>query len=437
LLGVDKISYFIVIYIFGKYLGVMTMPLVDQKLASIVNFARDSKNTYVTEALSQEWNFRKKTTEELDHLFAGLKKIEPEEGIEVLQQKVSSKLEQDLDLTNYLNSTILKEYKPGHPEKHVTFPLKFNKMAIAIAGAQELTSTKFAKLLEGDLGDGYEYHTAVDDVTVLSENTDTIYGSSKGTFLKTAALTTLLVSDGKTHLYQANYLPLLGASSWVDASAIAHVTPLPESIDLRRCIEKDYSKYTYIFDDYAPSTSGFTFIHSGYAFGGHRDESRYPNGKLFGPEDCSSWVAKLCASKIQFSTVDQLFHYRNCLIRNNEENEGILTDSSWANSGTELEMTRLFDAAKIKDPQRDILPGQLYVHRNFNEDKIEDIYNSPGKAGHTGLVLGFNSDGKDSKIITMAYGRDMPKVEGFGIQEFPLTSSNKQVMFLKCKPKLS
>ena len=36
------------------------------------------------------------------------------------------------------------------------------------------------------------------------------------------------------------------------------------------------------------------------------------------------------------------------------------------------------------------------------------------------MVLGFISQGQDSQVVVQACSREMPKVEGFGVQQFPL-----------------
>ena len=91
-----------------------------------------------------------------------------------------------------------------------------------------------------------------------------------------------------------------------------------------------------------------------------------------------------------------------------------------AGNSTYPTLDTLFDVAHIADPQRDIQPGQIYCHRTFNLKDDPNMETSLGAGGHTGVVLGFISQGKDSQIVVQAYGRDMPKVEGSGVQHFPL-----------------
>ena len=433
---------------------------IDPTLKTIIDNA-SHLSSVAAEAVEQELAFRKKTEEELWSVLFSLQETvdNMEQNIDAMpfQDQVTAKLNRDLTLTETLNETILAKYKPS--EGTITYPLKCNKMTEAIIGALGLMSKKFSAILDGSIINyGYEYHSQADDITVLGENNDNIYGCSKGTFLKTAALTMYLVANQKTHLYQADFSPLVEHSSWVDASSMVHVTPLPEGIDLRAYSElhdnePNYNEYTYIFDNYTASKQGFVSVHSGYAFGGHRNEPRYPRGKLFGPEDCSSWVAKIFKCPVQFSTYDQLYYYRNRLINLREKPEGRAPSEEWINSTANVEMTRLFDVVKVRDPQQDIKAGQIYFHRVFSfkdqngEDRkdinIEDLYNSDGSSGHTAVILGFKSDAENSKIITMAYSRDMPKLEGFGIQEFDMlptsvdparsVKNKKQVAILKPK----
>ena len=103
-----------------------------------------------------------------------------------------------------------------------------------------------------------------------------------------------------------------------------------------------------------------------------------------------------------------------------------LDDLQWADSATRTELDLRFDAVKVVDPQRDIQPGQIYCHRTFNLQTDPEMETSLGVSGHTGVVLGFISQGKDSQIVVQACSRDMPSVEGVGIQQFPLFPQPRQ-----------
>lgn len=66
----------------------------------------------------------------------------------------------------------------------------------------------------------------------------------------------------------------------------------------------------------------------------------------------------------------------------------------------------------VKDPSMDILPGQIYCHRRFPAADL--TMSGIGSGGHTAVVMGCYN----GHIVTMGANRDMPKLEGFGLQNF-------------------
>jgi len=389
---------------------------------TIIEKAREENHPLVKKAFQQELQWRTKTTAELDNVFLKLKEVtENTDNIPITQAQVLAKLRSDLELTKKLKAILRKEqYKPGI---NVTWAVKTNKMEEILTGTQNLVQidNDFAAILNDyTVPMGYQYQTLPEDITYVGENTTTLYGSSKGTFLKTALLTAYQIGTRKTRLQELNLLPTQNAA-WIDESAMVHVSPLPADLDLLS-LDDGFAHYSYFFSDNI-TPQGLAFVHSGYAFGGHRNEPRYPKGKLFGPEDCSSWLAKLCNTET-FSTLDQLFHYRLHM------REGIV-DPTWREGPTPA---MLADCYEVRDPQKDICPGQIYCHRVFNKEEDPTLQNSPGTGGHTTLVLGFASAGSDSKIVTIGDGRNMPTEEGLGIQAFPFNPpDNRKVMLFMRK----
>lgn len=409
------------------------------RLQEVINKALQSDNPTLQHALKQEYAFRKRTEEELDELLKNIQKLMSEKDAQQVKKATLEKLATDLELVTLLNNAVVsynsKDTQPkdySESDKNTcTYPLKFNKMALAIPGATTLVSKHFKELFCIDsLPDGYVYRSQPREVTVIGKNPHSIYGDSKGTFLKTAALTVHLACTGTTRLQDIG-LKAKGAS-WIDETAMAHVTHLPNNLDLTK-IDKRFEQFTYAFSD-SVIQQGFSFVHSGYSYGGQRDTAyRYKEGtKLFGPEDCSSWISKLSGSPIQFSTIDQLYSYRLRILKDFGITLGAVPDD-YAATQTPTTMGELFDPVMVKDPQKDIRPGQIYAHRSYDLT-ADSTKQGPGtKGGHTGVVLDFISSGKESNVVILAYGRDMPNEEGFGIQQFPFAQENRQVMLFSVK----
>lgn len=409
------------------------------RLQDIIQKALQSDNPLLQKALKQEQAFRARTEEELHDLLSSIWKLMSEQNPEQAKKAALERLATDLELITSLNKALEsyqpkdtqpKDYKAGD-ETTCTYPLKFNKMALAIPGAQTLITQHFEDIFcKGTLPKGFAYRSKPSDITIIGENPYSIYGNSKGTFLKTAAFSVHLNCTGTGRLQDINLRKL--GKSWIHDSAMAHVTYLPQKLDLIK-IDPRFAKFTYFFsDDSIPQ--GLAYVHSGYTFGGQRDTSScYQMGtKLYGPEDCSSWIAKLSGSPIQFSTIDQLYSYRLQTLKAFNVSLGIVP-ADYANTQTARVMEDLFEPVRIQDPQKDICPGQLYAHRSYDLTQDAPMQGPGSKGGHTGIVLDFISAGKESNLVVLAYARDMPKDEGFGIQQFPYAPENRKVMLFSTR----
>lgn len=116
--------------------------------------------------------------------------------------------------------------------------------------------------------------------------------------METALINIYLVCQGKNLLSEIDINN--DKKYWIDQTPNAHVTPLPDQLKPEdiKVNDLNFTQCTYFYND-AKTAKGLAFIHSGYTFGGYRNESRYlyqpPEflGKLNGPEDCSSFIGKL------------------------------------------------------------------------------------------------------------------------------------------------
>ena len=188
------------------------------------------------------------------------------------------------------------------------------------------------------------------------------------------------------------------------ASPILHVSPFTKGIALDK-----NSRFAYHAQG---GEAGFAYVHSGYSFGGHRfEEKLYPNGKPFGPEDCSSWVAKMTRSKQLFSTADQFHAYKLSVAKGDVAHD--------IDKSSRVVKEILKDYAPV--PIEEVRPGDLFVLRSFKmNDPSKDKMDNLGISGHTGIVL----ERKGDTLITGEYSRDMANNrDGFGIRERRLESS--------------
>lgn len=329
-----------------------------------------------------------------------------------LQKSVLEKVTFDLAAITQFNAQLAP--LPAADFADLTWALKSNKMENILQGAQQLISDDvvFETLLTGHFPASFQNGPAF---PVVIGAVDSVWGNSQNTYLSAAIVEiNLALRDQNSHVQD-----ILSEvdTLWLDNAAIIHVTPIAELVPEQAIM--DFSSSSFYFSD--PLTpQGFAFIHSGYAFGGQRGEHRYDDEKDLGPQDCSSWLAKLTGTDYAFSTIDQLFTYRLSLP---EEEQGYI-DATWLDSEGANIMQALFTPVQVADPFYDIQPGQVMAFRHFADS---DHLHSTGDSGHTVLVIGLRENGN---VVGLGYRRNMPEKEGFGIQEFPWQSNEEnEVMF--------
>lgn len=411
----------------------MSISSDDSQLADIIQKALNSKHPLVNQAMDEEKNFRQRTAAEVEKLDSLIRKMistKTEKEIKLLQKAILERMNVDLELSKTLN-TKLKSYgptiNPNPSKEECTYPLKFNKLELILEGAIKLLPEYFKKLENesNDMPIGYKYKTQPIEVTHLGPNLDKIYGDSKGTFLKAALLETYLTLGGKLEDLKSNDQK----GDWIDGTAIAHVAHIPYTLKKELAdLDERFKDFTFFLNN------ALLFVHSGYTYGGDRSVNGKgpirPN-KSFPPKDCSSFIEGLLPKPFIVTTADQLLLNRQKLgITDNIPKEWLDT--------TFIDMDNTFGVVAHwqQDPQKYIEPGQIYAYRNFNlqsDPKKETL----GSGGHTGVVICFKSDMKDSAIVIVNYNRNMPDVEGYGISKVPLSSEpdNKIRMLFSVKGK--
>jgi hypothetical protein len=395
------------------------------EMKGILSKALMLEEPLITSLLDQEAQLRLCRSEELRNLITHTRQILKEQDQpKAVKTKVLAKLKTDLELVGVLNNS-LKSYQSTYrldgryEENECTFSLKNNKMDLAIQGAIEFVEEHFESFFYDDkVPDGFEYVTQRDEVAILGKNARSIFGDSKGTFLQTAVLAVNLVVNEKNSLQEACFGMLDESGTWIDSSLMTHITCLPNNLSVNKLAEADsrFKEFTYFYRD-GSLRHGFSFVHSGYAFGGHRSETdRFPKGKYGGPEDCSSWISKVLGSTSQVTTADQLYFYRWKL----NEASSDRSYNGWIKNAPERNtLDAICEPLVIRDPQKDVRPGLVYCHRHFSLEKDPTLQETIGTGGHTAMVIDFISAGSESRFVTLGYNRDMPAMEGMGIQEFP------------------
>jgi hypothetical protein len=187
-------------------------------------------------------------------------------------------------------------------------------------------------------------------------------------------------------------------------SSIVHSFKMPDTFDAK-LIPKNH----YINKDHLGQIT-LTVFHSGYSFGGS-----YRDLNPFSPQDCGTFagrqnMAHKLLPKATTSTADLL-----CVFRHYEKLQNpYLEKTVWNESGTP-EIVKIFDVNNTQN-----VVGSTYFFRRFNKDAPETT--TLGASGHTAIIIGKDNFGD---FVTIGANRDMPKMEGYGLQTF--SSSEPEV----------
>jgi hypothetical protein len=174
-------------------------------------------------------------------------------------------------------------------------------MSIITTEALKLAQQKdlFFDLLDQKLPPGYSIK--VPEFNYIPESTHIYSHGKRGNALKSLLLKIWQIQNDKPYLSQMSQL---FGTSWLDSAPFVHITPLPDDFDIP-CLQLSSHFFSY------PQTpKALLTIHNGYAFWGCRSESRYPHGKKWGPQDCSSFVAKYTNCKMLFTTFLQAKYFQ-------------------------------------------------------------------------------------------------------------------------------
>lgn len=429
---------------------------VDQTIEALKHSLSASANTSATDqpenvllevGLQQEQAFRARTIWELMFVQDQLRTTSYSLDVDKLKTRTLLKMQNDLEIVQEMNSRLAEGrkqgiYKAGNvfDGSNITFSLSSNKLDPILRGSitegGKTSTFKSAPsivenhlldtLLGGDLPVAYNLDYVANQPSLLYDaSSPTALGNSKGTCLKAALYTTLLTCRGEHTLADllrpqtASWQALGGFN--IDESATVHLTPVPKGIEMIA----GFDRFTYRYSD-ERTPQALAFVHSGYAFGGSRGEEHiypknlYPHGKPYAPHDCSSWLASLTGCPSPFTTWTQLVLHRKQMGQPDPD----------ANSQGVLDFEAVCSTVKISDPQRDIRPGQIMAYRSFDLSTDREM-TGVGNGGHTGCVLDFISQGEESKVRILSYGRSMPGEEGCGVQDivYPKSGSNKHFMF--------
>lgn len=292
----------------------------------------------------------------LRNIKEGYEAKDPDLSDKQIKKQLESTSSRFVDLTTSFNKAI--------EGKKVPFEVKYNKNVQTYQGVSSLFADDefVASLFKGKLPNDYSNELTPHELPVLGG--EGYWGTSKTTYVN-AALTLV-------------YLELHDDAIGLPISIFYPSSSMEEPAQMRG------------------------YFHSGYAFGGERGESEWIK-----PYDCSSWIEKIYSLRSEHKglTATTADFYAAYLSNNvgeiavsfNGVQEWHKTDSG--------NLEKYFD---VCSKQAD--PGDVYILRKFTNSYKEG--DSFGCGGHAAIVIGH----ENGEYVTIGCNRDMPKMEGFGIE---------------------
>jgi len=381
--------------------------LEDSELKTLIEDTLMSEHPLIKQAIAHEQAFRMSTAGELKELFEAVQKAihdgieaetcDPERYIANLKKKTLAKIELDIISANEFEKA-LKDYKPvafNPAEGQCIYPLKSNKIAYELPAVKQFVlDTDFSKLfLDGQIPAGYQFQTTPQEITHLHCNPSNIYGDRKGVILKLALFETYFAITGKK-FSDLDLSCSQKTKKWIDGTAMVHVAPLPQSLDLKTLRESNPA-FPFLGND------ELYYPHSGYVYGGDRYKARPDKSPELLPEDCTSDLEKQCpnpSTQKSFTlTTGDLTELRKRLMN--------IASPQSSTTGNNMEDT--FEVVRHweQDPTRYAKPGQIY-----------------GTSTHAAISLGVKSAGPKSTVALIGCARNYPQGPegGRGIHVLPL-----------------
>ncbi len=355
--------------------------------------AQNSQHPLVQKALNQECIWRTQSDYEIQNLLHIIQQLSCDYNFTTVQQEILKKIEKD----TVLAQEFTKQIHTYNGNEKIQIPVKSHKIIEILDGTYKLIQQYGHELFNGIIPQEYTYNNLYPPIL---NDTNNAFGTSKATFVKTALLYYVCAFK------KCKNFSLLFPQQWYDSSSLVMLYTVPHSIAL------DPTWSFFISDGLTPH--GILIPHNGYAYGGHRAEPRYPQGQLYGTQDCSSWISKLLELDTYITTRDLLYAYRM------QTHEYEYVPDTWKTSPQAKTLQKHLTAYPITSA-KDIKEGMIFCSCTFSDK--DTLHTGIPIAGHVTIII--HPEYKN-KIITLGYNRDMPHKEGFGLEFFNQTPDKKQ-----------
>ncbi len=371
-------------------------------------------------AFDVEEHHRRMTLKETKMLMGILSDRFKKSGLSVgdLEDRVLKRMHRDLEIINAFNKRL--EDAKDH-EKDDGYKLcKHNRLMEIISGSEAIVKEYTEDMVKGILPE--EFKKSLAKMTTLERNKEDkiVSGSFMATRFKGAIITMLVALNGDNANASTLDLPKERNRTWVDYSVVFHTIPLPKKIN-QLSIHPNFESFTYYYKNAASPPQGeMGFPHSGYFPDGHH--ARNPHKGMSNPEDCSSWVFhRILNAKYSVTSynITQFFRIKTG-IRISDKNYAKTREYGWLNS--------VFTPVRTPTTVQSVIkPGYVLCIRRPEADGVVIPGKNYGVSGHAAIAL----FATDTHIIALACTRDVPLMEGIGVQKISLeTEKNSDIMIL-------
>jgi hypothetical protein len=402
--------------------GISSADIINDEDLKRVEQIKLKSTGIVKRAFEVEENHRKLTLQETSDLLAILNDRFKKSGLSVgdFEDQVLKRIHRDLEIINAFNK-MLESSKTE--EKDFSIKLcKQNELLEIISAGEEIVQEHIEDMVNGILPE--EFKKSLSQITTLERNkqNEIISGSFKPTSFKGAIITMLVTLQGEHANSSTLKLPKKGNRNWLDYSTVFHTIPMPKKINVSSP-HPDFKSFTYYYKDAtSPSQGELVFPHSGYFPDGNN--VRNPNKGISNPEDCSSWVFhQILKAQYPITSFDVTqFFRRQTGLGLYDKNYSKTREYYWLNSA--------FIPLSTKNFQSAIKPGFLLCIRRPDAEGVVIPSKNYGASGHVAIAL----FATDTHIFALACTRDVPLMEGVGIQKLSLKrEKNSDIMILRHK----
>ena len=375
---------FFTLSLFAAFVG------LSHPLDGVIDLHAARKNPILAKAFEDDRAEKMQSLEDMTKILKGIQTNANGQDAADMEQRLKLRVQAEKVALDTFLATAM-------PHKaHMTWSLRTQKMGWhleALLGDETpMTAANISKLFQGEFYNDLKVEDDSLPAVLEKENPANYWGTVNGT--QTELLLTLVLSEltGVKNALET----LTSAGVEIDETPIAHVVPVAEEI-----VEALPPTDSFFLGQYKNEPS-FLQFHTGFLFGGHKGEHWYPEGKTFGPHDCSSYAD----TRNGYHGVSATLYHQYFWLSE-------LDPDSYA------EKMKAMNAEQTTDIQAQIKKlSEVYMAVPVDQVQLGDVIGWRNKkgGGHVGLYTGSTEDDAEFAIMGTNRGLTEDKRDGKGLE---------------------